>query len=240
VGRLPSFVLDDRKVKDSIDLCLSNKLRNATPQDLTQVIIDLAHQMKNRREKPSSFIESDLADRIAVNDYISLGEGGEQVFVEEYRQSKVMEIFETHPAIAALRNGEAVTDLQLVALERTLRRELGGGNIQLTESNIRKAFNLKVTSLLAFLRELLEFEVLPDYQDIEERNFEQFIAQHWYNSGQIRFLRALQSLFLQKRRLEVADFYDEPFDRFGADAVERWFTEDEVNELIEFTERFAA
>ena len=151
-----------------------------------------------------------------------------------------MEIFETHPAITALRNGEAVTDLQLVALERTLRRELGGSNIQLSESNIRKAFNLKMTSLLAFLRVLLEFEALPDYKDIVERNFEQFITQHQYNANQIRFLRAVQSVFLQKRRLEVADLYDEPLDRFGEDAVERWFTEDEVNELIYFTEQFAA
>lgn len=151
-----------------------------------------------------------------------------------------MEIFETHPAITALRNGEAVTDLQLVALERTLRRELGGSNIQLSESNIRKVFNLKVTSLLAFLRVLLEFEALPDYKDIVERNFEQFITQHQYNANQIRFLRAVQSVFLQKRRLEVADLYDEPLDRFGEDAVERWFTEDEVNELIYFTEQFAA
>ncbi|MBD2151759.1 hypothetical protein H6F44_16760 [Pseudanabaena sp. FACHB-1277] len=151
-----------------------------------------------------------------------------------------MEIFETHPAITALRNGEAVTDLLLVALERTLRRELGGSNIQLSESNIRKAFNLKMTSLLAFLRVLLEFEALPDYKDIVERNFEQFITQHQYNANQIRFLRAVQSVFLQKRRLEVTDLYDEPLDRFGEDAVERWFTEDEVNELIYFTEQFAA
>jgi len=38
---------------------------------------------------------------------------------EEYRQrveAKVLEIFETHPTIAAIRNGEAVTDWQLVAL----------------------------------------------------------------------------------------------------------------------------
>ena len=118
-----------------------------------------------------------------------------------------------------MRNGEAVTDLQLVALERTLRRELGGSNIQLSESNIRKAFNLKVTSLLAFLRLLLEFEALPDYKDIVERNFEQFITQHRYNANQIRFLRAVQSVFLQKRQLEVADLYDEPLDRFGEDAV---------------------
>ena len=38
----------------------------------------------------------------------------------------------------------------------------------------------------------------------------------------------------------VADLYEEPLDRFGADAVERWFTEKEVDELIEFTEQLAA
>jgi hypothetical protein len=47
------------------------------------------------------------------------------IIKEEYRQrveAKVLEIVETHPTIAAIRNGEAVTDLQLVALERTLRQ----------------------------------------------------------------------------------------------------------------------
>ena len=37
------------------------------------------------------------------------------------------EIVETHQTIAAIRNGQAVTDLQWVALERTLRQELRGG-----------------------------------------------------------------------------------------------------------------
>ena len=39
------------------------------------------------------------------------------IIKEEYRQrveAKVLEIVETHPTIAAIRNGEAVTDLQLV------------------------------------------------------------------------------------------------------------------------------
>ena len=70
------------------------------------------------------------------------------IIKEEYRQrveAKVFDIFETHPTIAAIRR-EAATDLQLVALERTLRQELGGGNVQLSESNIRKVFNLKVNS----------------------------------------------------------------------------------------------
>ena len=44
------------------------------------------------------------------------------IIEEEYRQrveAKVLEIFETHPTIAAIGNGEAVTDLQLVALGRS-------------------------------------------------------------------------------------------------------------------------
>ncbi|MEG3988565.1 type I restriction-modification enzyme R subunit C-terminal domain-containing protein [Microcoleus sp. S28C3] len=162
---------------------------------------------------------------------------------EEHRQrlkEKVLEIVETHPMIAAIRNGETVTDLQLVALERTMRQELGGGNVQLSESNIRKAFNLKVNSLLAFLRELMEIEALPDYQEVVRRNFEEFISQRQFNANLIRFLRAVQNVFLKNRRLEVADLYEEPLDRFGQDAVERWFREKQVDELIEFTERLAA
>ncbi|MEG4939102.1 DEAD/DEAH box helicase family protein [Microcoleus sp. F4-D5] len=243
VSRLPDFVFEDSQRRGSADFCLSHRLRRATPEELNRAIADLANQMKNRRQRPSSFIEIDLGDRIAVSGYISLGEGGEQVYVEEYRQrveAKVLEIVETHPTIAAIRNGEAVTDLQLVALERILRQELGGPNVQLSESNIRKAFNLKVNSLLSFLRELFEIEALPDYQDVVRRNFEDFIAQRQFNSNQIQFLRAVQNVFLKKRRLEVPDLYEAPLDRFGEDAVERWFTEEEVDDLIEFAAQFVA
>ena len=112
--------------------------------------------------------------------------------------------------------------------------------MQLSESNIRKACNLKVNSLLAFLRELMEIEALPDYQEVVRRNFEEFIVQRPFNANQIRFLRAVQNVFLKNRRLEVADLYEEPLDRFGEDAVEQWFSKVEVDELIEFTERLAA
>lgn len=99
---------------------------------------------------------------------------------------------------------------------------------------------MKVNSLLAFLRELMEIETLPDYQEVVRRNFEEFIVQRQFNANQMRFLRAVQNVFLKNRRLEVADLYEEPLDRFGEDAVERWFTEEEVDDLIEFTEQFAA
>jgi type I restriction enzyme, R subunit len=47
----------------------------------------------------------------------------------------------------------------------------------------------------------------------------------------------VQSVFLHKHRLETADLYEPPLDLFGADAVERWFTDREVKEVVEFANR---
>jgi len=50
----------------------------------------------------------------------------------------------------------------------------------------------------------------------------------------------VQSVFLQKRRLETADLYDAPaLVGFGQDAVERWFTEQEALELVAFANKMA-
>ncbi len=54
--------------------------------------------------------------------------------------ARVLEIVEKHPALAALREGREVTDDQLVDLERTLHRELGRDDIQLSSRNIRLAY----------------------------------------------------------------------------------------------------
>ena len=35
----------------------------------------------------------------------------------------------------------------------------------------------------------------------------------------------------------VASQYEPPLDMFGADAVERWFTEKEVSDIVEFTKQ---
>lgn len=117
---------------------------------------------------------------------------------------------------------------------------MGGSSVQLTEGNIRKAFDMKVTSLLGFLRELLDLRKVPDYEAIVQRNFEQHIAQRQYNADQIRFLRAVQNVLLQKRCIERADLYDDPLDRFGQDAVERWFTEEEISNLLLLANQLAA
>jgi type I restriction enzyme R subunit len=227
----------------SAALALSSDLPTATPAQLTQMIRDLAPQMKNRRDRPSAFLKIDLPDFIASHGYISVGEGGQQILIEEYKRrvdTRVLEIVERHPALTALREGREVTDDQLVDLERTLHRELGRDDIQLSSRNIRIAYGLRVDNFLAFLRHLLALDTLPDYPQVVQRGFEHHIQAHNYNAEQIRFLRSVQEVFLAKRSLVEADLYDPPLTNFGRNAVERFFTPQQIGDLLNLTQSLAA
>ncbi|MGI8494709.1 MAG: type I restriction-modification enzyme R subunit C-terminal domain-containing protein, partial [Pyrinomonadaceae bacterium] len=244
VSRLPDFVLDKPFCKESAELCMSGQIRSATPQQLNTVIRNLAPEMRNRREKENLFITLDLPDFIATRGYITLSEGGERIFVEQYRErveQKVNDLVENHPTVQAIRRGETVSDEQLIALEKVLRKTLSAADVQLTKDNIRKAYGFRVNSFLGFVRHLLEIESLPNYETIVARKFEEFAAQHNYNNDQLNFLRALQSEFLRKDKLELADLYaSKAIERFGNNAVDRYFTENDKAKILQFTQKIAA
>ena len=127
-------------------------------------------------------------------------------------------------------------------MKRTLTKELGEGDLEVTPENLKKVFAHTADNFLGLVRQVLDMAYLPDYKDLVARQFDIYTTSHKFNADQIRFLRAVQSVFLQKRHLETADastgsaqrLYEPPLDMFGADAVERWFTEKEVEEVVEF------
>lgn len=249
-GTADSIAEDLGMIKDSL---LTEEQRNiayqlgrnprnliqATMADLNRLIASLADQMKNR-QKLDTFQILDLKDVIESRSYILLTQSGEEVYVEEYRRrvdQRVLDIVASDPTIAALEKGEVVTDAQLLDLERTLRERLGSSDLELTESNIRKAYTYKVDSLLAFLRNLLGLDGLPDYADIVSRQFGQYMAAGKFSSEQLRFLRSVQNTLAQRKHLDKVDLYEDPFTVFGADAVEKLFTDEQITDMMTFVDR---
>ena len=237
VSRLPDFVYQDREKRETAEFCLSSALRDASIAELDRVIEALADQMRNRRARPSAFLELDLPDFTETRGFVVLQGRSEPVYVDEYRErvnERVRDVVVDHPILIALEQGKAVSDEDLIELERWLRQELGGQDLYLSEDMIRKTYAVKVDSLLAFLRYLLDLGDLPDYEDIVHRQFESYIDQHAFDANQTRFIRAVENVFLQKRMLDLPDLYDPPFTRFGAEAVERWFNEEEIADMLAF------
>ena len=133
-----------------------------------------------------------------------------------------------------------MSDELLVDLERTLHRELGEGDLRLSPKLIHIAFGLKTDNFLGFLRHVLTLDAIPDYPQVVQRAFEQHVAAHRYNADQIRFLRAVQELFLKQRHLVEADLYEPPLTVFGRNAVDRYFSPAEVRDILDLTEKLAA
>lgn len=242
VGRLPEYVFENPSSESLARLCLTPQVQSATAPQLNAVIDALAGEMRNRRATDNLFKVIDLPDYVEMRGYILLMGGTERVYVEEYRrrvEQRILDLVDTHPTLQAIGRGEPVSDLALIELERALHQDLGVPGLELSEENIRKAYAMKVGSLLEFLRRLLDLDGLPDYGDIVQHQFSEFIAAHPFGADQIRFLRAVQNVFLQKRRLQPADLYDPPLTAFGQDAVERWFAPEQVAEMLAFTEGLA-
>lgn len=243
VSRLPAFVHKDPKYQSLTELCMSNRLANATQEQLTEVGKKLAPQMKNRKDNPSAFLKLDLPDFIAASGYITLSEGGERLYVTQYRErveKRLNDLAENHPTILAIQQGKQVSELQLVALEKTLREVLSAKDVLLTTDNIRKAYGLKLNSFLGFLRHVLALDNLPDYGAVIQKCFDDHIQQHAYNADQLRFLRVMQAVLVKKRHINLADLYEGDFTAFGDDAVERMFTPPQISELMAFTQQLNA
>ena len=63
-------------------------------------------------------------------------------------------------------------------------------------------------------------------------SFEEHITSHHYTGDQIRFLRAVEDIFLSSRHLSESDLYDSPqLPAFGRNAVDRLFSPVQVKTL---------
>jgi type I restriction enzyme R subunit len=240
---LPDFVVNDPRLKLHVQKCIPEELTNASLSDLSNLRDALAPQMKYKR-RLDTFLELDLVDSIAISGYILLTKSGEKMYVAEYRrlvEQRILQLVAEHPTIKAIQQGKKIDDWGLLELERTLTKELGEGDLEVTPENLKKIFAHTADSFLGLVRQVLDMQYLPDYKDLVARQFETYVTQHSpaYNADQIRFLRAVQSVFLQKRHLETADLYEPPLDMFGADTVERWFTEGDMKELVNFTNKLS-
>ncbi len=135
------------------------------------------------------------------------------MYVAEYRrlvEQRILELVANHPTIKAIQNGEKIDDFQLLELERTLTKELGEGDLEVTPENLRKSLPTTADSFLGLVGSRSWICNTPDYKDVVARQFENFIVENNTTPIRFAFCGRCKACFLQKRHLETADLYDAP------------------------------
>lgn len=241
ISLLPTNLAQVAQHISIINDVLKNKFwQKADLAMIDETIDTLAPIMKYKQPRPSLVIELGLDDIIESRRWVVVRKDNEKVYIEEYRkrvEAKILELSDKHPAINKLKTGEELNIDDLLDLELTLSKELKAEHISLDEENMLKAYGVKVGSFVDFLKHALNIVKIPSYEDIVKKAFDAFILEHNYNADQSRFLRAVQNVFVQRRKIEPADLYEEPFTNFGKDAVDKLFTEEDVNELVKLTKK---
>ena len=120
---------------------------------------------------------------------------------------------------------------------------MSGPDISFSDKAARAVYGLKWDNHVGFLgllRHVLSLDAIPDYSAVVGEAFEDHITSHNYTGDQIRFLRAVEDVFLSSRPFTESDLYDSPqLAAFGRNAVERLFSPAQVKELVRLTEGLA-
>lgn len=257
VLKLPDMVLAEPAAREAVELIAAGGLATAGPDTLDHVIETLAPHMHQKRSEVNPILRLDLGDYIASRGYVVIRRAGqEETYVGDYRaqvEQRITDLVRTQPAIQAILHDLPVTDEDLIRLERTLRYELAGDPIALTQDHLRQAYGSGTKSLLGLVRSLLDLDAqaMPDYAVVVGRQFDQYLQRHQttYNADQMRFLRAVKAMLLRHVqpvaapgwRLDRNALYDDPaFEAFGADAVARLFTEQQIADVLAFANTLTA
>ena len=247
VARIPEETRKRNDIKASADLALSAALAGPTAVSSQLLIRTLAPEMK--KQAPATWRHS--AHRPARCNFGARPDhyrpGGKPIYVEEYRkriEEKILLAVEADPALKAVREGKAPTREQLVNLERLLHSELGATDIQFSQKAARQVYGLKWDNRIGFLgllRHVLSLDAIPDYGAVVERAFEEHMTSHNYTGEKLRFLRAVEQIFVANKKLSKADLYDaDPLMSFGLNAVERLFSPVQIDDVVRLTEELAA
>ncbi|MBM4241841.1 MAG: DEAD/DEAH box helicase [Euryarchaeota archaeon] len=179
-----------------------------TFENVEFIIKEIAPLMKYYEPERGIIVQSDAPDFIISRDKF------EKEVIEDEELKKLLD---ENPIVRKIKDGEGITSLELLELERQLS-ELKPG---LTIDNIQ---NFQHKDFFTFLREMLKLSYQEDPKELIEKRFDEYILEkHDYNPKQIELLILLKKIFAERKRIELTDFASPPFaderplDYFGID-----------------------
>jgi len=216
---------------------LSHAFWNSLSYDDSQkMMADLGPLMLYMQKEPTRSIIIDMTDPIEQRKIISLREEQEQAHITQYREqveARIKALADRNPAIVKIRENQAITHDDLVALEETLLGPEFGKETESEEYGAGGA-SAQDSVLVRFIRQVLGLYEKPDPETLIRDAFQTFMIEQnrQYSADQLTFIRMIQSVFSKKQHIEFRDFYEPPFTNLGASVPMPMFSEDDLKAFV--------
>jgi len=205
---------------------------NITTEKIAQLRDELSPLMIYQQSEPIKTVLIKMDDVIQERDSVRYGPEltsiDSQTYIEKV-EKKIRELAQSNPVILKIKNSEEITEKDVESLADILMSsELG-----ITEETLSKAYNTPKKDIVEFIRHILGLTKLPNKDDMVEEAFSGFLLTKNFNADQINFIRILESVFISKKSIVFADFYDPPFSNIGK-PLASYFEKEGLLELEKF------
>ncbi len=237
IGELPPAVNIVAKEKALIDAVQSRAWwDDATDEKLRTLAERLAPLMRFRQRRTDPMMKLDLADLVAVKEWIEVGPHQERTTIQAYRErieEYVRSLADRDAVLQKIRAGEPVSDDEVMRLAELLREH----DPYATEDLLRKVYDHKTARFIQFIRHILGLEKLETWTATVSRAFDDFIARHnTFTALQIQFLQTLRTFILQTGHVERRHLVDPPFTQVHPGGIRGVFGQREIDEILEFVD----
>ena len=245
ISELPLSVNFVQAEEELIRAAQSNRYwasdENEMESALDELNTRLGPLMKFREQMTGSgLVYLDLADALHNKERVEFGSQHESVSISRYREmveALIAELTERNSVLMKIKDGEAVTPDEALALAELLHAE----HPHITEDLLRQVYKNRKAQFIQFIRHILGIEILKSFPETVSEAFDQFIHQHSnLSSRQLEFLSLLKNFIIKREGVEKKDLINAPFTVIHPQGIRGVFGPVEINELLQLTERLAA
>ena len=242
IGELPLSINIIEREEELIRLAQSNHYWSTISEEKFENLIQKLSPLMKFRENiillaPPKF---NFKDIVAEKEFVEFGPQHEALSVAKYRElveKKINELVSSSPILQKLKQGLEVSTDEAEQLAEELHHE----HPHITIDLLRKVYNHRKAALVQFIKHILGIEQLETFAETVTKAFDNFIAKHSYLSGrQLQFLELLKGYVLEKGEVSKRNLIESPFTMLHPEGIRGIFNRQEIDEIIEFTERVLA
>ena len=207
-----------------------------TEGKLNSLIERLAPLMRFRQRRTDPMMRLDIADLMAVKEWIEFGPEHERMTTSAYREKVedyILGLVDENRVLRKLKTGEEISESDIMNLARLLEAQA----LHITEDRLRKVYDHKTARFIQFMRHILGLEKLESWPETVTSAFDDFIARHTtFSALQIRFLQTLKTFILQTGKVERENLIAQPFTNLHPQGIRGLFESSQIQEIMTFVE----
>lgn len=243
IVELPLSVNIVARHEDLIKKALTNHFwATITEEKYNELIKKLSPLMRFRQSvvMPLGQEKFNFKDVIVNKEIVEFGPEQEAVSIDRYREmveERIRALVSENLLLQRIRNGEELTEAEVSELAKQLSKE----DPYITENLLKRVYDNKRVPFIRFIKHILGLEILVSFNETVSKAFAEFIQVHNdLTSRQIQFLDILKGFILEKGELEKKDLINAPFTKLHPDGIRGVFSPNEIDEILQLTQKLVA